>query len=97
MTEWIACSERLPEDNNHVLVSCVGGHVAVSFFSLDREFLKRYGNGYSRSRLGKNSGYFEISHQHGYQITHWQPRPAPAPPITPFTAPLSGGAESNHV
>lgn len=77
MSDWIKVEDALPDDNSHVLVSCVGGLVTVSFFSLNREFLKRYGNGYSRSRLGKNSGYFEISHQHGYQITHWQPRPAP--------------------
>lgn len=78
MSEWIKCSDRLPEDNSHVLISATGGNVDISFFSRNREFLKRYGNGYSRSRLGKDSGYFEISHRYGYQVTHWQPRPAPA-------------------
>lgn len=78
MSDWIKVEDELPENNTHVLVSCAGGNVDISFFCLNREFLRGAGNSYSRSRLGKPSGFFQISHQYGYQITHWQPRPAPA-------------------
>ena len=79
MSEWIKCSERLPEFEHgagYVLVACTSGYVTVSFFSKLRSFGKITGKSYSRSCQGKNSGYFEISHQYGYVITHWMPLPA---------------------
>lgn len=75
MSEWIEVNERLPENNTHVLVACEGGNVGISFFCLNKEFLRSYGAGYSRKYQGKLSGYFELTHRYAYKITHWMPRP----------------------
>ena len=80
MDNWISVDERLPEEDCcYVLVTCWGGNVDKTFFSRNRQYHKFSGDMYSRKRLGKNSGYFELSHKYGYKVTHWQPLPkAPA-------------------
>ena len=76
MGNWISVDDNLPEkDNCYVLVACWGGNVDKTFFSRDRNVHKFSGNMYSRKQQGKNSGYFELSHQYGYKVTHWQPLP----------------------
>lgn len=78
MSEWISVNDRLPEhDHCYVLFASQGGHVSSTFYSVDRAGLKRFGNSYSRSTQGKNSGFFEASHQYGYKVTHWMPLPSP--------------------
>jgi hypothetical protein len=81
--EWISVKDRLPEFEGgagYVLVSCDGGCVDKSFFTLNRDYLSssKTAGSYSRKYQGKESGYFEISHRYGYKITHWMPLP-PAP------------------
>lgn len=76
MSNWNSLNDSLPlNDNCYVLVACDGGHVDISFFSRNRDFLSYYGLCYARKRQGKNSGFFSISHQLGYTITHWQNLP----------------------
>lgn len=80
MSEWIKCSDRLPEfkhDAGYVLVACDGGNVDKSFFCKNIEFLAGSKTSYSRKTHGKESGYFEISHRYGYKVTHWMPLPNP--------------------
>jgi len=78
--KWVSVDDELPEGSMaHVLVFCEGGNIDKSFYCTDREFLsKGLSSGcYSRKRHGKNSGYFDLSHKHGYKITHWMPLPEP--------------------
>jgi len=78
--KWVGVDDELPEGNMaHVLVFCEGGNIDKSFYCTDREFLsKGLSSGcYSRKKHGKNSGYFDLSHKHGYKITHWMPLPEP--------------------
>ena len=80
MSEWISVEERLPDfkhGSGYVLVACDGGNVDKSFFTMNREYLStlKTSGRYSRSRQGKQSGYFEVSHSYGYKITHWMPLP----------------------
>ena len=78
MSNWIKCSERLPDfDAGYVLVACEGGNVDKSFFCKNREYLAnlKTSGSYSRKSKGKESGFFEISHSYGYKITHWMPLP----------------------
>lgn len=73
---WISVKDRLPDkDNIYVLVACEGGNVDITFYSSTRELLSIYGNSYSRKSQGKESGYFKLSYEYGYKITHWMPRP----------------------
>lgn len=78
--KWVSVDDELPEGSMaHVLVFCEGGNIDKSFYCTDREFLsKGLSSGcYSRKKHGKNSGYFDLSHKHGYKITHWMPLPEP--------------------
>ena len=76
MDEWISVDDRLPDEALYVLVWKKDSGAGESFYSPDRDFLRRcYGNAYARHRQGKNSGYFRCSHEYGYQVTHWMPRP----------------------
>jgi len=78
MSEWIKCSDRMPDfEHGYVLVACEGGNVDKTFYSVHRESHRRHGSSYSRKYLGKDSGFFELSHKYGYKITHWQPLPEP--------------------
>ena len=72
-SDWISLDERLPEDNCYVLVYCCGGNIGKSFFTYNRKYLAKRDTFYSRKTYGKNSGYFAISHDEGYKVTHWQP------------------------
>lgn len=77
---WVSVDDRLPEgDYNHVLVACEGGYIGRSFYCTDKDFLRssKSAGCYSRKAHGKNSGFFDLSHQSGYKITHWQPLPLP--------------------
>lgn len=79
MSEWIKVSERLPEFKygcGYCLVATSSGAVEKTFFNLSRQFGSLQNKCYSRKRQGKNSGYFELSHKYGYEITHWMPLPA---------------------
>ena len=76
-SDWISLDERLPEDNCYVLVYCCGGNIGKSFFTYNRKYLAKRDTFYSRKTHGKNSGYFAISHDEGYKVTHWQPLPNP--------------------
>lgn len=77
-SDWISVDERLPDSDCYVIVYCDGGNVTKSFFTTDREYLRLSRNSrYTRKAYGKNSGYFAISHDDGYKVTHWQPLPQP--------------------
>ena len=82
MSEWISVKESMPEDNTYALVACVGGNVAVSFHCKSKPFLagKDGRTSYSRKNNGKESGFFQLSHDYGYTITHWMPLPSPPEP-----------------
>jgi hypothetical protein len=79
MSEWISVEDRLPEkDQCYVIVACEGGYVDKTFYSKNREFFwLRAAGSYSRRKQGKASGYFQLSHEYGYKITHWMPLPEP--------------------
>lgn len=73
---WIKVEDKLPEESDmYLLVACEGGNVQSTFYSENREFMKLFGNSYSRKVHGKLSGFFQLSHEYGYKITHWQPLP----------------------
>ncbi len=82
--DWISVNERLPDSDCYVIVYCDGGNVTKSFFTTDREYLRLSRNSrYTRKAYGKNSGYFAISHDDGYKVTHWQPLPQPPSEVQP--------------
>lgn len=83
-SEWISVDERLPDSDCYVIVYCDGGNVTKSFFTTDREYLRLSRNSrYTRKAYGKNSGYFAISHDDGYKVTHWMPIPNPPSEVQP--------------
>lgn len=83
-SDWISVDERLPDSDCYVIVYCDGGNVTKSFFTTDREYLRLSRNSrYTRKAYGKNSGYFAISHDDGYKVTHWQPLPQPPSEVQP--------------
>ena len=83
-SDWISVDERLPDSDCYVIVYCDGGNVTKSFFTTNREYLRLSRNSrYTRKAYGKNSGYFAISHDDGYKVTHWQPLPQPPSEVKP--------------
>jgi len=83
MSEWIKVVDRLPETQGYVLVATDTGLVDATFYSPNREFLRRSGS-YSRKSQGKESGYFELAYKGGYRITHWMRLPSHPEGICPF-------------
>ena len=83
-SDWVSVDDRLPDSDCYVIVYCDGGNVTKSFFTTDREYLRLSRNSrYTRKAYGKNSGYFAISHDDGYKVTHWQPLPQPPSEVQP--------------
>jgi len=74
---WISVDDRLPERVcENVIVFCEGGKIDKTMYQEGRfKYLKE--TRYSRKNQGKLSGYFELAHEYGYKITHWQPLPNP--------------------
>lgn len=67
MSEWIKCSDRLPENNMNVIV-----YDGDDYFFANFEEIKD-------KRLKKRKGYFNICGDEFYvnEITHWMPSPKP--------------------
>lgn len=75
---WRSVEDELPDvEHGYFVVLCDGGNVDKSFYTKNRDYLSslKTSGSYSRSRQGKASGFFEISHRYGYKITHWMPLP----------------------
>ncbi|MCS0745748.1 DUF551 domain-containing protein [Escherichia coli] len=60
---WISCSERMPDDNQHVIILCDGAFVLYAQYR-DGEFFDVVRNG---------EEFFETQSRN---VTHWMPLPA---------------------
>ncbi|EFH6448459.1 DUF551 domain-containing protein [Escherichia coli] len=61
---WISCSERMPDDNQHVIILCDGAFVLYAQYR-DGEFFDVVRNG---------EEFFETQSRN---VTHWMPLPDP--------------------
>ncbi|EDA9105920.1 DUF551 domain-containing protein [Salmonella enterica subsp. enterica serovar Gdansk] len=61
---WISCSERMPDDGQHVIILCDGAFVLYAQYR-DGEFFDVVRNG---------EEFFET---HSRNVTHWMPLPEP--------------------
>ncbi|EPB6543814.1 DUF551 domain-containing protein [Escherichia coli] len=61
---WISCSERMPDDGQHVIILCDGAFVLYAQYR-DGEFFDIVRNG---------EEFFET---HSRNVTHWMPLPEP--------------------
>ncbi|EFH6732313.1 DUF550 domain-containing protein [Escherichia coli] len=61
---WISCSERMPEDGQHVIILCDGVYVLYAQYR-DAEFFDIIRNG---------EEFFETQSRN---VTHWMPLPEP--------------------
>ena len=74
MSQWIPCSERLPEYEERVLLSCENGDVFVGY--LDRHtYFKAKQGGFERKYINKWWDYADEYDFDFDEITAWQPLP----------------------
>ncbi|EIS4806078.1 DUF551 domain-containing protein [Escherichia coli] len=64
LDSWISCSERMPEDGQHVIILCDGAFVLYAQYR-DGEFFDVVRNG---------DEFFETQSRN---VTHWMPMPEP--------------------
>lgn len=64
MSEWITCSERMPDEGQHVIILCDGAFVLYAQYR-DGEFFDVVRNG---------EEFFETQSRN---VTHWMPLPEP--------------------
>lgn len=67
--QWVPVDEQLPPHSGmYVLVSCEGGKVTDTFYTLDTEWLVHRGRNAAPDTL---SGYFRAGVDDGYKILAW--------------------------
>lgn len=66
MSEWIKCSERLPDDDNFVLVTN-GKHTGIGAYLHDDHL--------EDDERWQDEHFEFINKQSKYSVTHWMPLP----------------------
>ena len=75
-TPWIPCSERLPEYEERVLLSCENGDVFVGYLDRHTDFKAKQG-GFELIYINKWWDYADDYDFEFDEITAWQPLPEP--------------------